>query len=69
MRKFILTEQHYDMAPGTELEFVKQIMPGQNEIGFAKMIGRHTDGALREVPGYKVVAHRDNDVFPTEDSL
>jgi hypothetical protein len=65
MRKFILTQQHYDMAPGTELDYVKQSMPEKNAIGYLMLIGRHADGSLREVPAHKTVPHKDNDVFPT----
>ena len=68
MRKFIVTQQHYDMAPGTELDYVKQSMPEKNTIGYLMLIGRHADGSLREVPAHKTVPHRDNIEFPTLDA-
>ena len=67
MRKFVLTQQHYDMAPGTELDYVKQVMPEKNFIGYLMLIGRHADGSLREVPAHKTVPHKGNTEFPTEE--
>lgn len=64
MRKFVVTQQHYDMAPGTVLDYVKETLPETNHIGYRMLIGRHVDGSLREIPAHKVVAHQDNDTAP-----
>jgi hypothetical protein len=60
MRKFILTQQHYDLAPGTELDYVSD----REVSGRLTLIGLHADGFKVEIPASKVVAHLDNDEFP-----
>ena len=62
MKKFIVTQQHYDMEPGTVLEYVKQSFPETNQIGYLMLIGRHADGSLREIPAHKTQSHPDNEV-------
>ena len=62
MRRFVVTQQHYDMVPGTVLEYVKQSFPETNQIGYLMLIGRHADGSLREVPAHKTRSHEDNEV-------
>lgn len=69
MRKFVVTQQHYDMEPGTELDYVKMSRPETNMHGCLMFIGRHADGSLREIPAHKTRSHQDNDVYSPFDTV
>lgn len=68
--KFVVEKQHYDLAPGTVVSYVKESVADSNMYGMPYMVAKNPKGELVVLPYYKLKPTEGNtEVFNPFDTV